>query len=158
MKGLKAGDKVVVLKGAWKWMQPYGWSVVSKNQSFTIDGRLGVLISTGKHFCEVELEGVVNTVDVPKEFISLINAKNAKEDSTCVQTDNRRTLLRAVEHYGAKNQAAQCMGEMGELAAVLTQHFFQGRDRIKEIAGEIADVKIMLEQMILHLGIEKKVA
>lgn len=47
---------------------------------------------------------------------------------------------------------------MGELAAVVTQHFFQNRDREKEIAEEIADVQIMLEQIILHLGIEKEVA
>jgi NTP pyrophosphatase (non-canonical NTP hydrolase) len=70
----------------------------------------------------------------------------------------KKILLQAVEHYGVKNQAAQCMGEMGELAAELARHFFQGRDRGREIAEEIADVQIMLEQMILHLDIEEEVA
>ena len=67
-------------------------------------------------------------------------------------------LLRAIESYGAKNQAAQLMGEMGELAAELTRHFFQGRDKIKELPEEIADVQIMLAQMILYFGIQKEVA
>lgn len=70
----------------------------------------------------------------------------------------KKILLQAIEHYGAKNQAAQLMGEMGELAAAVTQHFFQGRDRAKEIAEEIADVQIMLEQIILHLDMEGEVA
>jgi NTP pyrophosphatase (non-canonical NTP hydrolase) len=70
----------------------------------------------------------------------------------------KKILLQALDHYGAKNQAAQLMGEMGELAAELTRHFFQGRDRRQEIAEEVADVQIMLEQMILHLDIEEEVA
>jgi NTP pyrophosphatase (non-canonical NTP hydrolase) len=84
-------------------------------------------------------------------------------DASIIEIDeteisNKNILLQAVEHYGAKNQAGQLMGEMGELAAAVTQHFFQGRDRAKEIAEEIADVQIMLEQMILHLDIEEEVA
>ena len=75
-----------------------------------------------------------------------------------MQVDYNKLLLRAIEHYGAKNQAAQCMGEMGELAAELTRHFFQDRDRRREIAEEIADVLIMLDQIELHLGLEELVA
>jgi NTP pyrophosphatase (non-canonical NTP hydrolase) len=70
----------------------------------------------------------------------------------------KKILLQALDHYGAKNQAAQLMGEMGELAAELTRSFFQGRDRKNELSEEIADVQIMLEQMILHLDAEKEVA
>jgi NTP pyrophosphatase (non-canonical NTP hydrolase) len=155
---MKVGDKVVVRDGAWAWMQSYGWTAATK--SFTIDGKSGVLISIGRHFCEVKLEGVVNIVDVPSDFISPIgcSAENANEDSACSKTDDKRVLLRAVDHYGAKNQAAQLMGEMGELAAELTRHFFQDRDRAKELPEEIADVQIMLDQMILHLGIQEEVA
>ena len=40
---------------------------------------------------------------------------NKREDETI--------MLLAIEHYGAKNQAARLMGEMGELAAELTRHF-----------------------------------
>lgn len=79
------------------------------------------------------------------------------DESNCSLPDSM-VLLQAIEHYGVKNQAGQLMGEMGELAAAVTQHFFQSRDRAKEIAEEIADVQIMLEQMILHLGIEEEVA
>lgn len=75
-----------------------------------------------------------------------------------MKAGDKAILLRAIELYGIKNQAAQLMGEMGELAAAVTQHFFQSRDRKKEIAEEIADVQIMLEQMILHLKTEKEVA
>lgn len=70
----------------------------------------------------------------------------------------KKILLQAVDHYGAKNQAAQLMGEMGELGAELTRHFFQGRDRKKEVTEEIADVQIMLEQVILYLDMEDDVA
>lgn len=37
---------------------------------------------------------------------------------------DKAILLQTIEHYGAKNQAGQLMGEMGELAAAVTQHFF----------------------------------
>lgn len=82
---------------------------------------------------------------------------SSKYESNCSPTDSM-VLLQALEHYGAKNQAAQLMGEMGELAAAVTQHFFQDRGRREEIAEEIADVQIMLEQMILHLDIREDVA
>lgn len=75
-----------------------------------------------------------------------------------MESGDKAILRLAVEHYGAKNQAAQLMGEMGELAAELTRHFFQGRDSSEKIAEETADVLIMLEQIILHLDMEKEVA
>lgn len=75
-----------------------------------------------------------------------------------MEAGDKAVLLLAVEHYGVKNQAAQLMGEMGELAAELTRHFFQDRGRKKEITEEVADVQIMLEQIILHLGMENEVA
>lgn len=62
-------------------------------------------------------------------------------------------LVKALERYGSKDQAGQLMGEMGELAAEITRHFFQGRNVTNKIAEEIADVQIMLDQIILHLGI-----
>lgn len=50
------------------------------------------------------------------------------------------------------------MGEMGELAAELTRHFFQGRDSSEKIAEEAVDVLIMIEQIALHLDIESEVS
>lgn len=108
---MKAGDKVVVRDGAWAWMQSYGWTAATK--SFTIDGKSGKLLDVGEYFCCVEFEDLVLPMDISKQFLSPIGEG----------TENA-ILLRAIEHYGTKNQAAQLMGEMGELAAAVTQHFF----------------------------------
>ncbi len=52
--------------------------------------------------------------------------------------EDKAILLQAIDYYGAKNQAAQLMGEMGEFAAEVTRHFFQGRDSSEKIAEEAA--------------------
>ena len=150
---MKAGDKVVVLSGAWKWMLEHGWSAP---KSFTIDGKTALLLSVNGCFCNVKIKNLAFLIDMPRGSLSPVGI-SAGENEVGSERE-KAILLQAIEHYGVKNQAAQLMGEMGELTAELTRHFFQNRDRKKKIEEEIADVQIMLEQMILHLGIEKEVA
>jgi hypothetical protein len=56
------------------------------------------------------------------------------------------------EHYGKKHQEAQTISELSELLCVLTRRQSQrGIDWKNNLIDEIADVEIMIQQMIaLH--------
>lgn len=56
----------------------------------------------------------------------------------------------ALDTFGAEAQTLMCMEEMSELQKELCKHA-RGADNTAHIAEEIADVRIMLDQMaILH--------
>ena len=56
----------------------------------------------------------------------------------------------ALDTYGATAQTLMCFEEMAELQKELCKHA-RGADNAEHIAEEIADVRIMLDQMaILH--------
>lgn len=56
----------------------------------------------------------------------------------------------ALDIFGADAQTLMCMEEMSELQKELCKHA-RGADNAEHIAEEIADVRIMLDQMaILH--------
>lgn len=54
----------------------------------------------------------------------------------------------AVKHFGSESQTMMCIEEMAELQKELCKHS-RGRNNYYDIAEEIADVQIMLEQMII---------
>ena len=66
-------------------------------------------------------------------------------------------LLKAINHYGWKLQLNHAIQEMSELTKEITEYI--GRETLqnlplnkKELADEIADVEIMLEQLKMILG------
>lgn len=64
--------------------------------------------------------------------------------------DKYAIYIKALDTYGAKAQTLMCMEEMSELQKELCKHA-RGADNTAHIAEEIADVRIMLDQMaILH--------
>ncbi len=58
------------------------------------------------------------------------------------------TLTRALRQYGADAQVLMVMEEMAELQKELCKRA-RGKENVDDIAQEIADVQIMLDQMIL---------
>lgn len=58
------------------------------------------------------------------------------------------TLRRALDTYGAEKQTMMAFEEMAELQKELCKNL-RGRDNRANIAEELADVKIMLAQMIM---------
>lgn len=64
---------------------------------------------------------------------------------------------RAVDTYGEEPQLIICMEEMAELTKELTKHL-RGRDNLPQIAEEVADVEIMLEQVKLLFDLRDAVA
>ena len=58
------------------------------------------------------------------------------------------TFERAVQTFGAQSQVLKCMEKMSELQKELCKHYF-GEDNTDRIAEKLADVLIMLDQMIL---------
>lgn len=73
-----------------------------------------------------------------------ISNKPAKEKAPPVTA----TLKQALDTYGAEAQTLVAFEEMAELEKELCKHA-RGRDNRDAIAEEIADVLIMLEQMML---------
>lgn len=61
----------------------------------------------------------------------------------------------AVEHFGRLNQLIKAMEECGELIQALAR-WIEGAPVIGNIAEEIADVEIMLEQVKVVLGEQYK--
>lgn len=54
----------------------------------------------------------------------------------------------ALEAFGAEAQMVMAIEEMSELTKELCKHR-RGRDNVEAIAEEIADVEIMLQQMVI---------
>lgn len=59
-------------------------------------------------------------------------------------------------HYGSSHQQRQCIEELTELSLAL-QQYRKGKATIYDIASEIADVEIMLQQMMFFFGLSSKV-
>lgn len=75
--------------------------------------------------------------------------KVSKYYSSIVQTPtDRETLQKALDIYGSDAQTLMVFEEMSELQKELCKHA-RGKDNVDQIAEEIADVQIMLEQMII---------
>ena len=61
--------------------------------------------------------------------------------------EDRVTLYsRAFREFGNTSQMRMCQEECGELIAAINQ-FLRGRIGLKDLAEEVADVRIMVEQM-----------
>lgn len=72
----------------------------------------------------------------------------------------RKTFCAALRRYGAQAQITMAFEEMAELQDVLCK-FLRGRvdgDTLANIAEEIADVGIMLDQMAIEFEVEDAVA
>lgn len=72
----------------------------------------------------------------------------------------RKTFCAALSCYGAQAQITMAFEEMAELQDVLCK-FLRGRvdgDTLANIAEEIADVGIMLDQMAIEFEVEDAVA
>ena len=76
---------------------------------------------------------------------AMVTAINVKEE---LEKADRTVLSKALETYGAEAQTLMVFEEMSELQKELSKHA-RGKDNTMEIAEEIADVQIMLEQMII---------
>lgn len=68
-----------------------------------------------------------------------------------------RTLEEAIHKYGNEAQIKMLLEEMSELQKEVCK-FWRGKDNLKEIADEVADVEIMLAQAKMIFGIEDAVA
>lgn len=73
----------------------------------------------------------------------------ADKDGRCVALPSEDAVFRqALKTYGPRHQTMMVLEEMSELAKELCKAF-RGLGNVEHIAEEIADVQIMLEQMII---------
>lgn len=64
---------------------------------------------------------------------------------------------RAVEAYGKEHQLIICMEEMAELTKEPSKNL-RGHNNLQEIAEEVADVEIMLEQVKVIFDLKEEVS
>lgn len=64
---------------------------------------------------------------------------------------------KALDVWGKNAQILMVLEEMSELQKEILKNINRGKDNIKEIAEETADVFIMLEQLVHIYGIDKEV-
>ncbi len=76
-----------------------------------------------------------------------------------------KSIEKIARHYGLDSQSRQTIEEMAELTQAITKFWRYGGDNAQVIRGlrgniaeEIADVKIMLEQLELLFDIKAEVA
>ena len=70
----------------------------------------------------------------------------------------QKKCCRAIaDHYGIDSQVLIAIEEMSELTKELCKHV-RKYHRTREIAEEIADVSIMIEQLISLFGVESQVS
>lgn len=67
-----------------------------------------------------------------------------------------KTLLKAIEVYGKENQITKAMEELSELIQALAKYQTGDKDT-DHIAEEIADCKLMIEQLIEIFQVQKNV-
>ena len=70
--------------------------------------------------------------------------------------DDKKIYKEALDKYGAQMQETICIEELSELQKALCKHI-RGNGSMADISEEIADVQIMLEQMILLFDLESSV-
>ena len=68
---------------------------------------------------------------------------------TRISPSERPILVAALEAYGGEAQMKMLLEEMSELQKEICKHW-RGRQNLQEIAEEMADVQIMLDQMTLY--------
>lgn len=73
-----------------------------------------------------------------------------------MKATDRPVLEAAIRIYGKEAQTKMVLEEMSELQKEICKAW-RGRDNIGNIAEEIADVEIMLDQLKIMLGIEIEV-
>ena len=63
----------------------------------------------------------------------------------------KETLQNAIKVYGRDKQTEMAIEEMGELLVAINQHK-RGRISVEAVQEEIADVRIMVEQLAIIYG------
>ena len=66
-------------------------------------------------------------------------------------TEQKNTLIRAINHFGVEHQIDKALEEMGELITALARRRLD-RSRKEDIAEEIADVLIVANQLRIIYG------
>ena len=94
-------------------------------------------------------------------LLEILNPHEAILGGEWKMTDmERKTFCAALYRYGGQAQITMMFEEMAELQDVLCK-FLRGRvdgDTLANIAEEIADVGIMLDQMMIEFQVEDAVA
>ena len=108
-----------------------------------------------EELCKIVFEAVgKQTLDECVDYLIAHGAVGSTDRSSGVYSNVRGVYEEALEKWGAEAQKLMCMEEMSELQKELCKNS-RGARNIHNIAEEIADVSIMLEQMIILFDCER---
>lgn len=88
----------------------------------------------------------------PHETLARHVAESLNENSIQCGQDIRSPVYRdAIARWGEAAQVHMLHEEIGELLAAVG-HFYRGRATRAEVISEVADVRVMLEQLVILIG------
>ena len=100
---------------------------------------------------------LINDDKTPIKGVEIDQVKEANMDKPLKDWTAKELYRRAIDTYGPDAQTRMVMEEMAELQKELCK-YSRGADNLASIAEEIADVEIMLEQMMVLHDCESLVA
>lgn len=95
-----------------------------------------------------DLSAAADLIENQQREIEALRQANEGLRFNLAEKDGGEICRRALEAFGAQAQVMMVIEEMSELTKELCKHR-RGRDNVKAIAEEIADVEIMLRQMVM---------
>ena len=97
--------------------------------------------------------GLEEVTEACRMGMEALKAQLAAEDETMTAAQQEMAIYEAaVQTYGANAQILIAVEEMAELTKEIIKHK-RGFDNLQQLAEEIADVEIMLEQLKLIFGV-----
>lgn len=109
----------------------------------------GCTIHNDKQRCQERvLDAAADLIENQQREIDALRQANEGLRFNLAEKDGGEIFRRALEAFGAQAQMVMAIEEMSELTKELCKHR-RGRDNVEAIAEEIADVEIMLQQMVL---------
>lgn len=95
-----------------------------------------------------DLSAAANLIENQQREIEALRQTNEGLRFNLSSQEGDEICRAALEAFGAEAQMVMAIEEMSELTKELCKHR-RGRDNVEAIAEEIADVEIMLQQMVM---------
>lgn len=101
-------------------------------------------------------DAAADLIENQQREIEALRQSNEGLRFNLAEKDGGEICRRALEAFGEEAQMVMAIEEMSELTKELCKHR-RGRDNVEAIAEEIADVEIMLQQMVILYGCAESV-
>ncbi len=119
------------------------------------DGEQNDLVATDRHNRPAAI-GVASDKRIAEWYDYLVQCEREKYEYLCAVGQERKELLQtAIRKYGSAAQLMQSVEELAELITAINHYIRQRPDAENDLISEVADVRIMCDQLALLVGEDK---